>query len=768
MYLKEDCLTFLETTPLCQANSPQPTNCSLQHPSDTCTIHPINEDMDCQTTVSECPNTTAGTGESSEAMLPNGLAEESEELAIDYSIKLEDGKKVRDYQKELAEPGINGENNIIVAPTGSGKTLVAALIISDHLQKNQQNEDKPNVLFIVNTRPLAEQQKKEIKRFIPAARVECSMGDGGPSVAELLSETDVIVCTAGKLLDSIKQGRVTFDQISLIVMDECHHTKKGSDQANIMRRYLEYKAEGESKVPQVIGLTASPGAGENPNMDEKKTIDHLINLCAHMDATRGIVTVKKHLEELDFYTNKPSFTLEVLQGREPQEPFIHTVVCEMEKLEKCVPLLKCTLPKWTQEYETQVQQQKIALEGSTDPKFRDQISTLRLLRCYSEALNIYMDLRCDDAISILQAYDGLPTNDSQATIHELNLKENLRQLIISLKLLPSVENPLLKTAEEKLADMFEYERKSKGIFFVRTKKHTQSICKWIESLAIASKYSIHPRILTGHTRDTGSGMTQVAQEEVMDSFRGEECNLLVTTSVAEEGLDVPACNLVIRFQHVSNEISKVQITGRARAKESEGFTILSCGSKKQFQETKNEMLLRLMETCILQWFPTGEHLIQKISEQQKQIIKHHQQKIALHKKMISKEDRNDFQLKCKACKVTACKGSDIYIIDNTYHHLVPGKEFRTKIIKRPHNEPRPLTEEIAKTHKIYCVNCDADWGVMVTWPSKGHEFPVLKCKQFLFETKGTARNINKWSSAPFEVYDLSVWLELQSQEEEDD
>ena len=118
-------------------------------------------------------------------------------------------------------------------------------------------------------------------------------------------------------------------------------------------------------------------------------------------------------------------------------------------------------------------------------------------------------------------------------------------------------------------------------------------------------------------------LTQVAQEEVMDSFQNGKCNLLIATSVAKKGLDVPACDLVIRFQHVSNEISKAQITGRARAEESEGFTILSCDSKKPFQETKNEMLLQLMEACILQWFPTGEHLEHEIRDRQKQIIKHH-------------------------------------------------------------------------------------------------------------------------------------------------
>ena len=58
---------------------------------------------------------------------------------IDYTLKVE---SVRHYQRELAQPGINGENYIICAPTGTGKTLVAGLIISDHLQRRQNSEKK--------------------------------------------------------------------------------------------------------------------------------------------------------------------------------------------------------------------------------------------------------------------------------------------------------------------------------------------------------------------------------------------------------------------------------------------------------------------------------------------------------------------------------------------------------------------------------------------------------------------------------------------------
>ena len=696
---------------------------------------------------------------------------DTEESVIDYSVMLESGNKVRKYQTELAEPGINGENCIIVAPTGSGKTLVAALVISDHLQKNQLNEEsRPRVLFVVNTRPLAEQQKKNIAKFIPNAHVHCSMGDSGPTIHDLLNHNEIIVCTAGKLLDSIKDGKVTFDQISLVVIDECHHTKKRSPQANIMVRYLEHKSEKGSKVPQIMGLTASPGAGDNPNLDPKTTINHLINLCAHLDASGGIVTVKKHQEELDEHTNKPTFTLEISQQRDAHEPFIEMIVSEINECEKFVPFVRCAFPKWCQEYETNVQQYKAPLELSTDPQFRDLISTLRLLRRYSQALNIYMDLRCEDAIGILEKFDGLPSDDSQATPHELKLKDSLHHLIIKLKSLPSIQNPLLKVAEEKIATVFSENPDSKGIFFVRTKKHATSVCKWIESeLPSASQLGILPRVLTGHTRETGAGMTQVAQEEVMESFRKGGCNVLVATSVAEEGLDVPACNLVIRFQHVSNEIAKEQTVGRARAEDSEGLTILSYGSKMSLQEMKNAELVKIVEKCISnKWVPSGAHLLNKIELQQSEIVKHHKQLLAINKRKTLIHNASDVQLKCKTCKVTACSGSDIYLLAST-HRAVPDKKFQEqKIVKRPHPEPRPLQQapDFAKTHKIYCAGCDADWGVSVVWPKRGIEIPVLKCKSFIFEVKGRPHSVAKWTEAPFEVFDFSAWLDIQSQSDD--
>ena len=44
-------------------------------------------------------------------------------------------RKLREYQKELANPGIRGMNYIICAPTGSGKTRAAAYVVYHHLKR---------------------------------------------------------------------------------------------------------------------------------------------------------------------------------------------------------------------------------------------------------------------------------------------------------------------------------------------------------------------------------------------------------------------------------------------------------------------------------------------------------------------------------------------------------------------------------------------------------------------------------------------------------
>ena len=73
-------------------------------------------------------------------------------------------------------------------------------------------------------------------------------------------------------------------------------------------------------------------------------------------------------------------------------------------------------------------------------------------------------------------------------------------------------------------------------------------------------------------------------------------NLLVATDVAQEGLDMPKCNFVIRYNFVSNEIGSVQARGRARAPNSECYLIVDRDSKIEQRERNNlEKEYKMME-----------------------------------------------------------------------------------------------------------------------------------------------------------------------------
>ncbi|KAK8401969.1 hypothetical protein O3P69_001215 [Scylla paramamosain] len=72
------------------------------------------------------------------------------------------------------------------------------------------------------------------------------------------------------------------------------------------------------------------------------------------------------------------------------------------------------------------------------------------------------------------------------------------------------------------------------------------------------------------------------QEEVLRRFRHHECNVLVSTRVLEEGIDVPQCNLVLRFDPPLDYRSYVHSCGRARGQDTFYFHLVTKAQEKAF------------------------------------------------------------------------------------------------------------------------------------------------------------------------------------------
>lgn len=690
-----------------------------------------------------------------------------------YYLKPEVETKLRDYQWELALPGLSGQNYIVCAPTGSGKTTVAGLVISEHL-KNVKGRGK--VLFVVNRVSLAQQQRTALQDMIQGAKLEEVAGNVAPHKKAMLSaslqggsdspedegvhfqlDSDIIVCTAGCLFNELKNKRVTLSSISLLVIDECHNAHKNTDYARIMEIYIRAKmSDNTAQLPQVMGLTATPGAGDTARPTLITVLDHLIALCAVMDATGGIQIVSKNICELKLHQASAACTTATPEGRPEDEPFIAVVVKVITMLEDVYKKLEPpSESKWSHNYTEWIN--RTLLDSQRKGKNRDKISILRTLKSLSSTLKVYHNLAFEDAMAELDKL-AFPSTIS-ATGMEQNLSKVTSQLKVRLQSLEKVENPLLLQLEAVLVENFTRSPESKALIFVETKVEAASINRWIKSRG--SLENVHSDLVTGQTSGTVTGkkMTKAEQNDALNEFRGGECNLLVCTSVLEEGIDVPACNLVIRYQKVTSEIAQVQSRGRARASDSHSITIVTSQSGKQFQELLNDEKNALVDQA-LEVLPVGEGLRGEMQTKQGNILKEWDRKKEDEAKNRTHVESLEVDIHCLNCSNFLCNGSHVCTIPNTSHYVVTSKEFLMHAADiQTHPNPAYEPEGLSRTHKLFCKECKVQsLGVMGRWWDHPAKYPVLKCSNIKFKIAGKKEFVpcKKWKAAPFSVPSLKL------------
>ena len=84
------------------------------------------------------------------------------------------------------------------------------------------------------------------------------------------------------------------------------------------------------------------------------------------------------------------------------------------------------------------------------------------------------------------------------------------------------------------------------------------------------------------SREGDKGMTQKQQKAILDQFRNGDYNILVATSVGEEGLDIPSTDAVIFYEPVSSAIRLIQRRGRTgRNRPGEVFIFVTLGSRDE-------------------------------------------------------------------------------------------------------------------------------------------------------------------------------------------
>uniref|UniRef100_A0A4W5JH93 RNA helicase n=1 Tax=Hucho hucho TaxID=62062 RepID=A0A4W5JH93_9TELE len=670
---------------------------------------------------------------------------------------------LRDYQMAVARPALEGKNIIICLPTGSGKTRVAVYITKEHLDSRRKEGRPGKVVVLVNKVPLVEQHySTEFWKFLKNKyKVERVSGDSQLKISftDIVQKNDIIICTAQILENYLERAHsgdddgIKLSDLSLIVIDECHHTQKGGVYNHIMIRYLKQKHKNaklkkEQKdtmaIPQILGLTASPGVGGAKKIE--KAEEHILRICANLDAYK-IMT-----GNLGENKKEPHKKIATAEERK-EDPFGDVIKGIMNAIHIHAEL-NPTCDLGTQNYEQWVVQKEQNAAKEENQKVR---VCAEHLRQYNEALYLGKTIRMWDAFSFLDKYfdeelkKKVAPEDEEAIIKTdterflFTLFKDSKVKLQELAKLPQFENNSLAKLRTKILHEFTSREKARGIIFTKTRRSAIALAQWVQENSKFEEVGVKAcHVIGGGGQSVVKPMTAAEQRDVLNKFQNAEINLLIATTVAEEGLDIAACNFVIRYELVTNEIAMIQARGRGRAEDSSYTLVAGEGSGVAERESVNEYREKMMSKAIDKVKKLDQEEYEKrIKEFQIQAIMEERVRTTKKKqKGMKKESPSKVKFSCRSCNKPVCSGEDVEIIENM-HRVNVTPQFKELFIQRENTSLVKRLLDYETNGFIACKDCGQRWGSMMLY--RGIECPCLHVKNFLVMYDEKRKNINKWS-----------------------
>ncbi|KAH6692388.1 RNase3 domain-containing protein [Plectosphaerella plurivora] len=489
-------------------------------------------------------------------------AQDPKYMSIAKLVRNGEGTKIinnpREYQVELFERA-KAKNTIAVLPTASGKTLISAMLLRHTLEQEVQDrkEGKPRktAFFLVEKVALAMQQHAVLSCNLDFT-VDCVCGEMVESSwnrefwENKWSENMAIVCTAAILQACLSKAYIKMNQINILIFDEAHHCKGKHPYARIIKDfYIPMKPA--NKRPKIFGMTASP---VDANTDPTIAAQHLEGLM--------------HAEIATIPPDSASFAQ------------IHRKVNEIDlKYERLEDSYVTLLHKKISDH----------VRGNTvfaKHLYFSREST-RILGPWCVD-RFWQLLLTDEMITKLAARSDKEFLFEKTGPRSGAAVHNLKRIIDNHKFTPLTVNKKALSTKVlcllvQLKQRFLSPTDHKCIIFVQ-QRNTALVLTDLLSKPELDLKCLKPAALIGGQGDTSAvPMSYRDQLMTIAKFKRGDFNCLVSTSVAEEGIDIPDCNVVIRFDLFTSVIQYIQSKGRARHMQSQYICMSELGNGKESQ-----------------------------------------------------------------------------------------------------------------------------------------------------------------------------------------
>ena len=486
---------------------------------------------------------------------------------IDHPLIKSNAIEARLYQQVLAADVLKKGNTMIVAPTALGKTIVATLVAADRLEKVKNSK----ILVLAPSKPLAIQHESTFKEFLT---VPCSSITGAVKTDERVKrwEESQIICATPQTVESdLLKGRYSLKDVSLVVFDECHHGVGSYSYVYLASRYVK-----ESKFNLILGLTASPGSDKEKikevcdnlyiqsivvKTEEDNDVRPYFNPVA-IDWVR--VKMSSELEKIKTHVDKALKIrlkglknmgvirivsvnkLDILKARGRVQSAIARSVNPKKECFQAISILSAVI---------NIQHSQELIETQGVVTFNKYVARLRKKKTKA-AKSLIQDPNFGKAIYLAR----------EAEKHGLE-HPKLKKVtdIIKKELGQNGQTKLQSDRYVKDAD----QKSSKIMVFTQYRDSLEMIHQKLEKEGIKSA-----KFFGQASRDGEKGLTQKEQKEIIKAFKIGEYDVLLSTSVAEEGIDIPAVDLVILYEPVPSEVRMIQRRGRTGRKRSGRVKVL--------------------------------------------------------------------------------------------------------------------------------------------------------------------------------------------------
>jgi Fanconi anemia group M protein len=442
----------------------------------------------------------------------------------------------RSYQVNIYRQ-TRDKHSLIVLPTGLGKTIIAILVLAHRFQYGK-------IFFLAPTKPLCEQHYSLIKKITTFSDevVTLITSETCPrrERLSLYASSKLIVATPQTIQNDLEKN-LSLKDCSLIIFDEAHRAVGSYAYVPVSRRYL---ATGE--LSQILALTASPGSSYPKLVEVAKNlgIEH-VEIRTELDDD-----VKSYIPYRKLNWHVISMPPEIKKIRSKIDTLLIDYLAQLQKYTRQAKGLKVDKLSKRALIDIQGRMRKnLGKRGGTMYQGLSLISA-------AIKLSHLRDVLTSQGIDVARKYLNKLAKDSSRAAQRIRKSPIYTEISHDIFYMVPSKTKIDK-AKEIIIRHFRMCKDPKIIVFAEYRDTIDFLIKEFSTIT-----GVHATPFIGQARAKEGGMSQDQQKKTLNDFRRGIYNVLVSTSIGEEGIDIPATSLVLFYEPVPSAIRYIQRKGR--------------------------------------------------------------------------------------------------------------------------------------------------------------------------------------------------------------